>query len=365
MHIDTDAIRQAYSLPDIALRVLKGTHCEPRSATGHEFRGNCPFHGGSSGTSFAIWWANSHWRYTCFAGCGSGDVIDFVRMLYGLDFPEAIAFLTDQPQECRSPHIQPQRLKPNNKPMKPTAAQYFHGLIDRQIDEITTPRVWWHNRGVNDQVIARYLLGYCPQCPTAMSRQQPNLRFASMTIPVPTVLKKHDSEPKQNNQSALHLHTIRHRLVPYGPGGPGDKYRPHRKGDGVALFGGHELPEHSGKPALIVEGEVKKLVLESFGLDQHFVILSATGGMAAWSRSESQESWMPLLDDTPEVYILLDPDPQAREHARNLARLFGRRARLAFAPNKVDDYLLVNPRERLNDLSQILANAQRVTRRMF
>jgi hypothetical protein len=176
-----------------------------------------------------------------------------------------------------------------------------------------------------------------------------------MTIPVPAP----ESDTPDKYQ------TIRHRLVPYGPGGPGDKYRPHRKGDGVALFGAHDLVS-CDRPdqALIVEGEIKKLVLESYGLDREYVLVSATGGMAIWERPAVRDAWIPLFDRVRTIYVLLDPDLQARDYALKLARQFGRRGRLVHLPNKVDDFLLVDPDRRLTDLRGVIRQAQKVTYRL-
>jgi hypothetical protein len=227
--------------------------------------------------------------------------------------------------------------------------------LDQQLNPTTTPRVLWHERGVSDRVIERYLLGYCRACPTAFDKSRPDNTFASMTIPVPAP----ESDTPDKYQ------TIRHRLVPYGPGGPGDKYRPHRKGDGVALFGAHDLVS-CDRPdqALIVEGEIKKLVLESYGLDREYVLVSATGGMAIWERPAVRDAWIPLFDRVRTIYVLLDPDLQARDYALKLARQFGRRGRLVHLPNKVDDFLLVDPDRRLTDLRGVIRQAQKVTYRL-
>jgi hypothetical protein len=49
----------------------------------------CPFHS-ESNPSFSIFTGNDNKPYwTCFAGCGKGDLVDFVQKYYNLDFKEA------------------------------------------------------------------------------------------------------------------------------------------------------------------------------------------------------------------------------------------------------------------------------------
>lgn len=47
----------------------------------------CPFHKEDT-ASFCIYTETN--TYTCFAGCGSGDVIEFLQKLYNLSFHEAL-----------------------------------------------------------------------------------------------------------------------------------------------------------------------------------------------------------------------------------------------------------------------------------
>jgi hypothetical protein len=175
-----------------------------------------------------------------------------------------------------------------------------------------------------------------------------------MTIPIPGGDPAHD-------------HTIRHRLIPEGPGGAGDKYRPQRKRDGVALFGANQIAHGTASGidmALILEGEVKKLVGESCGLESFFVLVSATSGMRTWLRGHGH-AWVPLFDNMREIYVLFDPDMRARDAALHTARLFGRRGRLVHLPGKFDDFLLIDPEERLPTLLNAIGSAQRVTARLF
>jgi len=55
--------------------------------------GKCPFHaGGEERTGSFVIYLNSN-RWTCFAGCGNGDVIDVVMRQQNLKFPQAVRWI--------------------------------------------------------------------------------------------------------------------------------------------------------------------------------------------------------------------------------------------------------------------------------
>ena len=89
--VDVVAIRAAHPLAE----VVSAARVELRRR-GHGLMGCCPFH---DDTTASLSVDGVPDRFHCF-GCGaSGDVIDFVRRLHGLTFPEAVAHL-----EGRMPH---------------------------------------------------------------------------------------------------------------------------------------------------------------------------------------------------------------------------------------------------------------------
>jgi len=58
--------------------------------TGNKLRGRCPFHEDKTPSFYAYLETNS---FYCF-GCGTGgNIINLVRMLYGLDFKKAVGYL--------------------------------------------------------------------------------------------------------------------------------------------------------------------------------------------------------------------------------------------------------------------------------
>jgi len=78
---DFDAIKREASLVDIIAAVVE---LRPQ---GSEFAGCCPFHNDRS-PSFRVYDAGRRW--ICHAGCGGGDVVDFVRKLHKVSTAQAV-----------------------------------------------------------------------------------------------------------------------------------------------------------------------------------------------------------------------------------------------------------------------------------
>ena len=53
-------------------------------------RAHCPFHDDEHESFSVFQGADGFWRYKCFAGCGEGDEIMFLRKLRGLSASEAM-----------------------------------------------------------------------------------------------------------------------------------------------------------------------------------------------------------------------------------------------------------------------------------
>jgi DNA primase len=83
---DLSAIKQVHSLPDVAtaagLKLIR---------SGNEYKACCPFHPDRS-PSFTIYKGGTRW--CCFAGCGEGDVLDFIARLHHVGLREAVGILT-------------------------------------------------------------------------------------------------------------------------------------------------------------------------------------------------------------------------------------------------------------------------------
>ena len=179
-------------------------------------------------------------------------------------------------------------------------------------------RSFWYGKGLTDETIDWFELGYCPSCPTAPGRE-------SYTIPVTYQGK---------------LYNIRHRLVNSDDKG---KYRPEMAGLPSAMFNA-DILHSSGGYVVVVEGEVKSLVLTQWKID-------AVGIPGA---NNFKSKWLNLFPKNKIVYIALDPG--AEEQALNIGRMFkaaGIPVRVCRFKVKPDDFLVIGENDK-EDFMRVL-----------
>ena len=138
----------------------------PLKKSGKAWRGLCPFHGERT-PSFYVY-PDGHWR--CF-GCNEhGDLITFVEKTQGLDFIDALALLAekagvtlDRSHSDEASHAEAaegsarKRLRALNE----AAAIWFHAQL-LQSPAAQYCRTYLDSRGVSNESIATWRLGYAP-----------------------------------------------------------------------------------------------------------------------------------------------------------------------------------------------------------
>lgn len=127
---------------------------------GRNFRGLCPFHTEKT-PSFFVFPDRQTWR--CF-GCGTGgDVIAFIMTREGLTFGEALKTLAQRTgvplpeRRSRSPEVSDKLSKLYL--INEAAARYFHQLLLASPAAEAT-RAYLKKRGLNDQTVREFVLGY-------------------------------------------------------------------------------------------------------------------------------------------------------------------------------------------------------------
>lgn len=143
---DIAAIKSSCDVPTVAQHWLTLVSRHP-----DHFKALCPFHPDQDTPSLALY--NDH--YHCF-GCGAhGDVIALVMALAELDFVKAIEWLLarydglDAVEEIADVEI----VRPTS-PVPYDMLRYWQGLMT---DEV---RAWYNGRGLNDETISRFMLGW-------------------------------------------------------------------------------------------------------------------------------------------------------------------------------------------------------------
>jgi len=132
--------------------------------SGFRYLGLCPFHGEKT-PSFTV--HPDQQFYHCFGCKASGDVFSFMMDYHNLDFPEALKTLAlryqvDLPEKKRSPRQreEEERRKKMFALNEKAAALYHHYLVSEKGAE--PARHYLQQRGIPDDVVRRYQLGYAP-----------------------------------------------------------------------------------------------------------------------------------------------------------------------------------------------------------
>lgn len=159
MQITPEQIAEIRERIDIIKVVEASVRLEKR---GRRWVGLCPFHSEKT-PSFGV--SAEKQLYHCF-GCGAGgDVFDFVMQLEGLDFPAAVRRLAAMagvqlPERARSP-AEARRAEERKRllSVNEAAQRIFSQALSR---EPTAQRYLHEDRGLTDETIARFGLGWAP-----------------------------------------------------------------------------------------------------------------------------------------------------------------------------------------------------------
>jgi DNA primase len=141
-----------------------GDYIKLKKAGAQNFSGLCPFHGEKT-ASFNVHATRQF--YHCF-GCGvSGDVFSFVQKIENITFPEAVRLVAQKlgiplpkasyssPTEAKEARLRGQLLDVHER-----AVAFFQDCLKRS--EGARAREYLAGRGLNDEMIAKFRIGYAP-----------------------------------------------------------------------------------------------------------------------------------------------------------------------------------------------------------
>lgn len=262
-----------------------------KKRTANEWSAACPFCG-QGDDRFRFWPAEgNYWCRRCDTRgfVSNGSTLEFNRETW-LKWQAQESERKQQEQEKKLSLLD--QLNRNNKTIL-----YHEQMADRS---------FWYDKGLLDETIDWFELGYCPSCPTAPG-------CPSYTIPI---------------LYQGRLYNIRHRLAVSDDKG---KYRPEIAGLSAAMFNADTLKEPGGY-VVLVEGEIKAMVLEQWGI-------SAIGIPGA---NVFKSKWLNLFPKTKVVFIALDPGQE--EQSVSIGYMFkaaGIAARVCRFKVKPDDFLVI------------------------
>ncbi len=135
----------------------------PLKKAGRNYKGLCPFHSEKT-PSFVVFPDSQNWH--CFGACGTGgDVFTFIQKRENVDFSEALRVLAQKagvelrPRTERESAEEQQRNK--LREINEVAARYFHHLLlDKNEPRPQVARTYLDKRGLNEETIRKFQLGY-------------------------------------------------------------------------------------------------------------------------------------------------------------------------------------------------------------
>src|SRR3989344_2143153 len=141
----------------------------PLKKSGKNYKGRCPFHSEKT-PSFMV--SPEFQRYRCF-GCGkSGDVLDFVKEIEGVDFAESLKILADKAgielqfdKDAIKKQNQNQKLFEINE----FSANFYHQILTKH--KYGKPTLeYLKKRGIAAKTIRDFKFGYAPKSWESLSK---------------------------------------------------------------------------------------------------------------------------------------------------------------------------------------------------
>lgn len=133
--------------------------------SGKNYTGFCPFHANTRTPAFVVWPDTGTWR--CFGECNDGgDIFKYVMKRDGWDFPETLRRLAERAGVSLQPQTPEETARreehDNLRRLLEDATTYFrHQLFHNPEGKAALD--YLHGRGLSDETIEIYELGYAPQ----------------------------------------------------------------------------------------------------------------------------------------------------------------------------------------------------------
>ena len=266
--------------------------------SGRSYVGLCPFHREKT-PSFHV--DADKQLYHCFGCQASGNVYTFIMKIENLDFVEAVKFLANRvnmplPEEGAARGVSREKkarlLEPNRQ-----AARFYHELL--YLPEGAEALNYLRGRGLTDNIIRRFGLGYSPNARNELYKHLANKDFASSELIINTygeviafggrVMDK--TEPKYLNTGDTPVFNKRKNL-----------------------YSLNLLKKSKAKRAIITEGYMDVIALNANGYDY---------AVASLGTALTRDQIKLVSRYAPEIYVSYDGDKagiNATHRAIELAR---------------------------------------------
>ena len=141
---------------------------------GANYRGLCPFHNDHT-PSFYV--SPSRRTCHCFVCGEGGDSVGFIMKHEQLTYPDALRWLANryhiqiQERELSDKQKQEDSERESMFAVNEWAAKYFHDILENDVDGRAIGMQYFRQRGVRDDIIQKFQLGFCLNDRQALSRE--------------------------------------------------------------------------------------------------------------------------------------------------------------------------------------------------
>ncbi|MGB7212418.1 MAG: DNA primase, partial [Gemmatimonadales bacterium] len=330
--------------------------------TGTDYRGPCPFHGGTN-RNFAV--VPKRGMYYCFVCHESGDVFTYLMKRFGMDYPSAVRAVAS-----KSGIVIPEtteRAGPDPREPLYSAVAAAHDWFQRQLRELPEAagaRTYVEGRGITPEQSAELGFGYAPagaafqQAMTALGISAAILLEAGLT----TERQDGSVGPRFHKRLVIPIHDLRGRVVAFGGRilGTGEPKYLNSPESPVYHKGEMLYNLHAAKQA--IRKEELAILVEGYFDTIRPVLAGVENVVAPLGTSLTDRQAALLRKFTPAVTVLYDSDgPGLRAAFRAADELLrhGVRVRVATLPDDEDpDSLVVT--KGVDALRQVLDDAEDV-----
>jgi DNA primase len=281
--------------------------------SGQNFVGLCPFHSEKS-PSFAVHPVKQ--IYHCF-GCGvGGDVFKFIMEVDKLAFPEAVRVVAEK---CGIPVPQARERSPEERQanqqrsalveMHSKAAAFFARHL------MTTPegkaaRAYLADRGLNDEAIARFGLGYAPSGGDALVRQLKQKYSEKLIETSGLVSRDANGRPFDRFRRRIMFPIANEsgKIVAFGGRALGDDMPKYLNSSETPIYSKSALLYHLDRAKEPIRRAGFAVLVEGY-MDTIAVALAGAGNVVASCGTSLTETQVKLLSRfTKQIVVNYDPD---------------------------------------------------------
>ena len=302
----------------------------PLKRAGGDYRGPCPFHGGTN-PNFSV--SPKRGSYHCFVCHESGDVFSFVRKRLGLDWPSAVKMIgervgievIDVPMRAQAPD-------PNapNFEVLAAAAEWFQ----RQLTEDAggrEARAYLQQRQLDEPAWERFGLGFAPRDLHALRRYLHSLGAddARLIEAGLFVVREGETEPRPRFRGRLMFPILDElgRHVGFGGRALGDDTPKYLNSPESMVFQKRKTlyNMHTAKQAMRRAG--RAIVVEGYLDAIRLVLAGIEEVVAPLGTALTDEQAQLLVRYAPEVFLLYDSDDAGQKATfRSGLELLGHKA---------------------------------------